>query len=126
ALKAATDTKESLIKGTDHRGVHVVAAGCPLGYGGWGLVVKMDAREAYQPVLRVLELEVLAGVIVTALGLVAAYVLARGFTHPVRQLTQAASRITEGDYETVVPVKSADEFGTLSTNFNEMTTAIRA
>lgn len=126
ALKAATEGRESLVKGVDHRGVPVLAAGCPLGYGRWGLVVKMDTKEAYLPIQHVVRLEVLAGVIVIGLGLIAAYILARSFTHPVRQLTKAASQITEGDYETVVPVQSADEFGTLSTNFNEMTTAIRA
>lgn len=126
ALKAATENRESLVKGLDQRGVPVIAAGCPLGYADWGLVVKMDTKEAYLPILRVIQLEVLAGLIVIGLGLIAAYILARSFTHPVRQLTQAASRITEGNYETVVPVQSEDEFGTLSTNFNEMTTAIRA
>ena len=103
----------------------VVAAARPIGYGGWGLVVKMDTKEAYLPILRVLQLEVLAGLIITALGVVAAYFLARRFTRPVRQLAQAATRITEGDYEAAVPIKSADEFGILSANFNEMTAAIR-
>jgi signal transduction histidine kinase len=86
----------------------------------------MNTKEAYLPALHVVQLEVLAGIVVMALGLIAAYFLARSITNPVRQLTQAASRITEGDYEMVVPVKSADEFGTLSNNFNAMTTAIRA
>ncbi|MDR3405169.1 MAG: ATP-binding protein [Chthoniobacter sp.] len=125
ALKAATEGQEVLLKTPDYRGVPVVAAGQPIGYGGWGLVVKMDTKEAYLPILRVVQLEVLAGIVVMAMGLVAAYLLARRFTRPLRELTQAASRITEGDYETAVPIKSADEFGTLSANFNEMTTAIR-
>ncbi|EDY19440.1 integral membrane sensor hybrid histidine kinase [Chthoniobacter flavus Ellin428] len=126
ALKAATENRESLVKGVDQRGIAVIAAGCPLGYSNWGLVIKMDTKEAYLPILHVVQLEVLSGAVVIGLGLIAAYFLARSFTHPVRQLTRAASRVTEGDYETMVPVKSADEFGTLSTNFNEMTTAIRA
>ncbi|MEP6668256.1 MAG: ATP-binding protein [Chthoniobacter sp.] len=125
ALKAAAEGREVLMKVPDYRGVPVVAAGQPIGYGGWGLVVKMDAKEAYLPILRVVQLEVLAGIVIMAMGLVAAYVLARRFTRPLRELTQAASRITEGDYETAVPIKSTDEFGTLSANFNEMTTAIR-
>jgi len=60
-----------------------------------------------------------------AMGLVAAYFLARRVTRPLRELAQAAVRITTGDYETTVTVKSADEFGILSANFNEMTEAIR-
>jgi signal transduction histidine kinase/CheY-like chemotaxis protein len=113
------------VKGSDYRGVPVIAAGQPIGYGDWWLIVKMDAKEAYLPILRVVQLEALAGLVVIALGLVAAYFVARRFTRPVRQLAQAAARITKGDYQMAVPVNSADEFGILSANFNEMTGAIR-
>jgi signal transduction histidine kinase len=126
ALKAASEGRETLQKGADYRGTQVISAGVPVGYANWGLVVKMDASEAYLPVLRVLELEVLAGIVVTALGLLAAYVMARRFMRPIQHLAQAATRIAEGDYEASVTVKSADEFGALSANFNEMTLAIRA
>jgi signal transduction histidine kinase/ActR/RegA family two-component response regulator len=125
-LRAAVEGRQTLTKETDYRGVEVVAAGVPVGYADWGLVVKMDAREAYLPVQRVLQLEVLAGIVLTGLGLIAAYVVARRFTRPVQQLALAATRIAEGDYEASVPVKSADEFGALSADFNEMTLAIRA
>lgn len=126
ALQAAIEGRETLTKGLDYRGTQAVMAGVPVGYANWGLVVKMDANEAYLPVLHVLQLETLAGIVVTGLGLIAAYLVARRFTRPVRQLAQAATRIAEGDYETSVPVKSADEFGALSADFNEMTLAIRA
>jgi signal transduction histidine kinase/ActR/RegA family two-component response regulator len=126
ALTAATEGRETFTKGADYRGVQVVAAGVPVGYGDWGLVVKMDTHEAYLPVQHVLQMEVLAGIVVTGLGLIAAYIVARRFTRPVRQLAQAATRIAEGDYETSIPVKSGDEFGALSADFNEMTLAIRA
>lgn len=124
-LKAATEGNTLLLKATDYRGVPVIAAGEPIGYGGWGLVVKMDTKEAYLPIVRVVQLEVLAGLVVMAIGLVPAYFLARRFTRPLRELAQAAASITAGNYETTVPVKSADEFGILSANFNEMTAAIR-
>jgi signal transduction histidine kinase len=126
ALKEATIGNEVLLKNADFRGVPVIAAGRPIGFGGWGLVVEMDSREAYKPIVVVFQLEVLAGLLVTAMGLVAAYFLARSFTRPVRHLVQAATRITQGDYEASVPVKTADEFGTLSSTFNEMTIAIDA
>ena len=125
ALDAAAEGAEVFVKHLDYRGVPVVAAARPIGFGGWGLMVKMDESEAYRPIVQVLQLEVLAGLIVTAIGLVAAYFLARSFTHPVRLLTQAISRLKAGDYGTPVSVNSVDEFGILSANFNEMTTAIR-
>ena len=120
----ATEGDEVLVKDVDYRGVPVIAAARPLGFGGWTLIVKMDAQDAYKPIARVFQLEVLAGLIVTALGLVAAYFVARSFARPVRHLVQAAERLTAGDYGTKVPVNSADEFGTLSRSFNEMMAAI--
>jgi signal transduction histidine kinase/ActR/RegA family two-component response regulator len=126
AMKAAVGGAEVLTKNPDYRGVPVIAAGRPIGFAGWALVVKMDTKEAYKPIGRVIRLEILAGVIVTAIGLIAAYFLARSFTRPVRHLVQAAERITEGHYETLVPVKSADEFGALSRSFNEMSAAIHS
>ncbi len=82
ALKAATEGREEMVKGADYRGVPVITAGRSIGYGGWGLVVKMDTTEAYRPILKVVQFEALAGIIVMALGLVAAYLLARRFIHP--------------------------------------------
>jgi len=125
SLDAAAEGVELLIKHQDYRGIPVIAAARPIGFDGWVLVVKMDESEAYKPIVRVFQLEVLAGLLVTALGLVAAYILARSFTRPVRQLEHAASRVAEGDYDAMVPVKSADEFGALSANFNAMTAAVR-
>jgi methyl-accepting chemotaxis protein len=43
---------------------------------------------------------------------------------PLRNLTEAARQIAEGDLEKEVPVESADEIGTLAEAFNKMTTVI--
>lgn len=126
ALKVSTAGAETFFENRDYRGVPVLAAGRPIGYGGWALVVKMDQKEAYASVARAQRLGILAGIIVALVGLVAAYFLALRFTRPVRRLAQAAARVTDGDYGTTVPVESADEFGALSANFNEMTAALRA
>ncbi|HEY3900762.1 MAG TPA: ATP-binding protein [Chthoniobacter sp.] len=125
ALNAALQGNESLFKYRDSRGVPVLAVGRAIGYGGWALVVKVDAREAYQPIVKVLWLEVLAGIVVMVIGLVAAFLLAHSFTRSMRRIAAAAERVIGGDYETIVPVKTADEFGALSGSFNKMTAAIR-
>jgi signal transduction histidine kinase/ActR/RegA family two-component response regulator len=126
ALASATQGREAFFRTPDYRGTPVLAAGRPLNYGGWGLVVKMDEQEAYAPLARVLRYGVILGLLIAAVGLAAAYMLARSFLRPVRRLAQAAARIAGGDYETQVPVRSRDELGALSLSFNEMTAAIRA
>ena len=126
ALAAATQGSAGFLRVTDYRGIPVLAAGRPLDYGGWGLVVKMDETEAYAPIARVLRFVLVFGLVVAAIGLGVAYVLARSFVRPVRELATAAARVAGGDYEAPVPVSSADEVGALSISFNAMTAAIRA
>ena len=44
---------------------------------------------------------------------------------PLRDLESGAKRLSSGDLEQLIPVRSADEFGQLATSFNAMTTALR-
>lgn len=59
-----------------------------------------------------------------ALAAIAAALLARGISLPVRALANASKRITSGHYNTVVPIQSDDEFGDLAKAFNAMQGAI--
>ena len=42
------------------------------------------------------------------------------FVRPVRRLEQGAQRISAGDYDVAIPVKTGDEIGDLTVAFNEM------
>lgn len=125
AMSAALDGRRFFGTTRDYRGEPVLAASLPIGYGGWALVAKMDEREAYAPIAREFRGGLLCGGVVAAVGIIAAFLLAHGVTRPVHRLVRAASRVAGGDYETVVPVRSADEFSVLSARFNDMTAAIR-
>ena len=57
-----------------------------------------------------------------ALGLVLSGAVAR----PVRQLTEAAGAVAQGEFDQQVPVRSRDELGRLSQVFNDMTGRLRA
>ena len=66
----------------------------------------------------------------TALALVAAGIgfavlLSNSILRPVRQLTDAASRVAAGDLDIVVDSRSGDELGVLAVRFNEMAERIR-
>ncbi len=126
ALAAATGGVEAFSRALDYRGVRVLATSRPIGYGGWGLVLKMDESEAYAPITRSVRLGMLFGLLVSAVGLVTAYAVALSFTRPLRRLAQGAARVAEGDYDATVRMRSGDEFGALATAFNEMTKAIGA
>jgi signal transduction histidine kinase len=53
-------------------------------------------------------------------ALIVGMLLARSLTFPVRELTQAANRMTGGDLEQQVKVSSKDEIGQLAQAFNRM------
>ncbi len=59
---------------------------------------------------------VLAGLV--ALGVV--WVLARGLTHPVREMVNATEAMARGDFSARVTDTSHDEIGTLARSFNQM------
>ena len=126
ALMFATGDREVFLRDFDYRGIRALAVGRPIGYDGWGLVLKMDEAEAYAPISRALRLGGFFGIAIAALSLVAASLVAHSFTRPLRRLAEGAARVAGGDYSAPVPLHSADEFGALATAFNEMTAAIEA
>jgi signal transduction histidine kinase/ActR/RegA family two-component response regulator len=126
ALAAASSGRTEFFKTRDYRNIPVLAAGQPINYRGWALAVKIDQAEAYSPVDRALQIGALAGLALIAGSLVVAYLLARSFMKPVRQLAEAAARVAGGDDASQVPVSSADELGALSASFNTMVAAIHA
>lgn len=60
------------------------------------------------------------GLVILAGGLVASYALARSITVPLRNLSQAAEQIAQGNFEQTVPIETKDEVGHLATIFNRM------
>src|SRR6266852_4572604 len=51
--------------------------------------------------------------------------LSNAILGPVRQLTAATTKVAAGDLDATVPVRSADEIGTLAEGFNRMAERIR-
>jgi PAS domain S-box-containing protein len=58
-------------------------------------------------------------------GIWFAIFLSNSIVRPVRQLTDAASRMAEGHLDTAVQIQSSDEVGTLAARFNEMAERLR-
>jgi len=63
------------------------------------------------------------GLLLTAIGIFAAWRMSRNITKPLKRLTVAATAIADGDYSTSLPISlfKSDELGKLATAFNIMT-----
>jgi PAS domain S-box-containing protein len=58
-------------------------------------------------------------------GVAVEFSLSNSILRPVRHLTEATTRVAGGDLDAAVPVRSADEIGTLAAGFNRMAERIR-
>ncbi len=61
-----------------------------------------------------------AGVIAGLVALAVVWVLARGITHPLREMVDATEAMARGDFSARVTATSHDEIGTLARSFNQM------
>jgi two-component system, NtrC family, sensor histidine kinase KinB len=63
--------------------------------------------------------------VLMAAGIAIEISLSNAILGPVRQLTEATTRVAAGELETAVPVRSGDEIGALAVGFNRMAERIR-
>lgn len=106
----------------DYLGHETLQAYAPVGVAGlhWSVIAKIDTSEAFAPVGAFTRTLVLSTVVIIFIVCLAAMLLARLFVRPIRRLEAGAQRISSGDYDVAVPVQSRDEFGDLTTAFNDM------
>ena len=86
----------------------------------WTIVAKINAAEAFAPVVAFTRTLVLSTAAIIFVVCIAAMLLARLFVRPIRQLMAGAHRIGSGDYSVHLPVLARDELGELTVAFNEM------
>jgi len=83
-------------------------------------LARMKRRE------RMVFIEVAVALLAVALGIGLAFqVIRRSVVRPVQELEAAAYRISEGDLETTVAVRTEDEVGKLARAFNQMVASMR-
>ena len=87
----------------------------------WGMVVKMDAAEAYAPIAKLTRIIWILEFFLVVLGIIVAYALAKRFTQPILEMAETVSTVSENNINVHVDVHSSDEIGVLARSFNDMT-----
>jgi methyl-accepting chemotaxis protein WspA len=109
----------------DYRDTEAAAAWCYLPSFRWGLVVKQDAAEAYA-LVRFQRAAILGLSLATILGVtVAALLVARTISNPIRTAVDAARQVAAGDLRARVDVVGDDETGVLLGAVQRMTDDLR-
>jgi putative nucleotidyltransferase with HDIG domain len=67
----------------------------------------------------------LIAAIATIVGLLGAIILASIMTRPIEQLTEGVAKLHKGEQVDIIPIRSHDELGILTENFNSMAATIR-
>ncbi len=65
------------------------------------------------------------GVVVAVFGLILSLFLSNFLVHPLKEMTQAAGRIAEGDYDVTITVRSRDELGQLAQEIMTMSQKLK-
>jgi PAS domain-containing protein len=109
----------------DYRGKEVLAVWRYLPNIRWGVVVKIDANEAFAPVVRLKRWSMVVG-FMTMVGAVAVvFFVSRSISVPITQLTESTKIIGGGDLDHKADVVSYDEIGQLADSFNDMTDKLK-
>lgn len=120
-IQNAVQGKRGFGKSIDYRGTEILAVWRYLPYLRWGIVVKMDAKEAFKQAYNLRSRFLNIGIItILVVGIIALFV-SRSITGPIIKLTQATKSITAEDLTSRINIKSKDEIGILSESFNKMT-----
>jgi methyl-accepting chemotaxis protein len=106
-------------------GKDVVMSWAPVKHGNWGFVSVAPKDEIFAGVNRLrTTLIVVALVILLALAAVVV-VVARRLTAPIARVTEAAEKVSEGDVEVDVNVRSEDEVGRMAAAFGRTVDYLR-
>jgi|GEM_PF-2054167 C4-dicarboxylate-specific signal transduction histidine kinase len=125
-IQKAVQGERGAALSVDYRDEPILAVWRYLPYPNWGLVAKIDAREAFAPI-RQLQRWTIAILITLVLAVVfAAMRLAHSITGPIQQLARGAERIGSGDLEHRLATDAQDEVGEMSRSFDTMVTDLKA
>lgn len=110
---------------TNRHGDDVLGILAPVPELSWAVVMERQQDQLLAPVVR-LRNRTMFGIAMLAsiIGFVA-YLVARGIVTPLERLTEAASRVADGDLDVAIPVARHDELGTTTQVFNDMVSQLR-
>jgi len=98
----------------------VIAAFHRIGVGELAVVTELPEAKAFASVERLRYRAELLAIVVLCLSLVAGYYFSEGISMPIRELVEAAERISVGDYQIKLKPHTRDELADLAQAFNTM------
>lgn len=92
---------------------------------GFVLLAEKDEAETFEPVLILQNKIILAGIVITVVMVILAYILSKRLSRPIIKLRDAANEIANGNFDIRTNIKRDDEIGQLSSSFDVMAKKIQ-
>lgn len=121
AAQQAVEGKNGFGQFIDYRGVKTIGAWQYIPSLGWGIVAKIDTKEAFAEITNLRRLIFALLAIMCALAGIMAVSVAQSIARPIRMLSEGAEKIGSGDLDHRVATDLKDEIGQLSRAFDKMT-----
>lgn len=91
-----------------------------VGFGGLGVVAEVAEAKAFEGAKKVVYRSAVVAWIILCISFLAGYLYSGTITLPIKKMSEAAIRISSGDFKINLPSKGNDELAHLSHSFNEM------
>ncbi len=126
--RIAFDSIEGTRQNVDYRGILTLSSYSPLVLPGlnWVIIAEIDKKEAMKPVYKLANEIVFLSIFITLILFVVSYIISRTIARPIIELKNATIKVQKGDLDSVLHIKSNDELGELTENFNLMTSQLKA
>lgn len=121
AMDLALQGKEGLFTDLlDYRNEKVIASARFIKDGEWGLLTKIDKKEAYASIDMLRNFLLLFNIVFIGIAFVTSYLIGRYLAKPVEELTASTNKIREGELDSRVKEYPKNELGVLAESFNNM------
>ncbi len=125
-LECLDNGKEISEEYENYQGIRVLGASMCFKDKGLVLLVEVHQDEIFAPLATLTRATIAGGITVVVSGLLIAIFFVRRPLSHLDNIVRVAKRVTDGDLNVLVDVKSKDEIGDLSVMFNTMVGSIRA
>jgi len=105
----------------DYRGEEILAVWRYVPSMNWGLVAKLNASEAFEPIRKLKNIFLIVGGIILVILVILAIFFAKSFSRPIQVLKEGIKIIGQGNLMHRVGTGRKDEIGQLARAFDQMT-----
>jgi signal transduction histidine kinase len=104
----------------DYRGIDILAVTRYLEKLGWGLVVKMDKVEAFQPLENLKYVTIFIGILVGIAIIITSTFLGNSISRPIQKLRDIMNEVAHGKFDSTIDVKGPEEIEELAKQLERM------